>query len=172
MLRSIESERLRLDPLRVGDADEMVSVLADDSLYEFTGGEAPSLVTLQDRYRRQIAGSAEPNELWCNWIIRTKLDGRAVGFVQATVIGSTAHLAWTVGVRDQRRGLAAEAAAALGEWLGDNDIRRFEAHIHPRHVSSQKIAERIGLSRTGRFDDDGEEIWTHDETVSPSSPLR
>ena len=34
----ISTERLDLVPLTVEDADEMVTVLADEGLYEFTGG--------------------------------------------------------------------------------------------------------------------------------------
>lgn len=155
----IETERLTLSPLSVIDADEMVSVLADDSLYEFTGGEPPTLATLQHRYRHQVAGSTDPEEFWANWILRTKPDGRAVGFVQATVVGSSAAMAWVVGVGHQRRGLATEAATALREWLAGNEIRHVEAHIHPHHASSQAVARRVGLIRTGRIDGDGEEIW-------------
>lgn len=157
--RLIETERLVLRPLRVSDAHQMVSVLGDASLYEFTGGEPPTLDELIDRYRRQAAGSNKPGEVWCNWIIRTKIDRRAVGFVQATVIGGLADVAWVIGVNDQGRGLASEAAASVCEWLTDTGDHRVEAHIHPHHVASQMIAGRIGLVRTGEFDDDGEETW-------------
>jgi hypothetical protein len=46
IVSSIRTERLVLCPLRVSDADEMATVLADDSLYEFTGGEPPSVSQL------------------------------------------------------------------------------------------------------------------------------
>lgn len=170
-LSTIETERLVLRPLRVSDAAEMVTVLADASLYVFTGGEAPELATLEDRYRRQTGASTEPGELWCNWIIRTRTGARAVGFVQATVTGRAADIAWVVGVPDQGRGIATEAARAVCEWLFDNDVSRIEAHIHPQHVASLKVAERCGLQPTGEVDGDGEEIWasattpeTHDTT--------
>jgi RimJ/RimL family protein N-acetyltransferase len=156
---SIETERLVLRPLDVNDAGEMVSVLADGSLYEFTGGGPPTLDALTELYRRQTAGSGNPAECWCNWVMRTKLDGRAVGFVQATVVGRVADVAWVVGVNDQGRGLATEAATATGKWLADNGVCRVVAHIHPRHTASQAVARRIGLVRTGEFDGDGEEIW-------------
>jgi RimJ/RimL family protein N-acetyltransferase len=155
----IETERTVLSPLRERDADEMVTVLADVTLYEFTGGEPPTLDSLTERYRHQVAGSGDPNEVWRNWIIRTNGDGRAVGFVQATVMGDAAEVAWVVGVSDQGRGLATEAATAMCEWLADNAVRRIEAHVHPRHVASQRVAARIGLVPTGRLDEEGEEIW-------------
>ena len=166
ILSSIETDRIALRPLRVSDAEEMVPVLADASLYEFTGGEPPALDALGDRYRRQTAGSGKPEEVWCNWIIRTKIDGRAVGFIQATVAERSADVAWVVGVSDQGRGLASEAAAAACEWLANNDVCRIEAHIHQNHVASQTVAARIGLVQTGEFDGEGEEIWAAGETAA------
>jgi hypothetical protein len=56
--------------MRVEDADEMVAVLEDASLYEFIGGAAPTLGELRDRYRRQVAGSPDPAQRWLNWIVR------------------------------------------------------------------------------------------------------
>ncbi len=109
----IITDRLTLHPLCVGDAVEMVDVLAAASLYEFDGGEAPSLEVLQERYRLQTAGSGRAEEQWRNWIIRTVVDGRAVGFVQADVIDNTAELAWVVGIEHQERGVASEAAIAM-----------------------------------------------------------
>lgn len=149
-----------LRPLRVSDADEMVLVLADPALHEFTGGDPPNLGTLQQRYRHQVAGPGESGEVWCNWIIRTKTDGRCVGFVQATVNGHSAELAWVVGGRDQRRGFATEGATAVLEWLSvDEAVHRIEAHVHSANVASLTVADRIGLVRTGELDGDGEEIW-------------
>ncbi len=158
----IDTVRFVLRPLRVSDADEMVSVLAAASLYEFTGGEGPTLDILLERYRSQTTGSGRVGESWCNWIVRTRADDRPVGFVQATVVGAVADVAWLVGVDHQGCGVATEAAAAVSTWLGGKGVRRIEAHIHPRHAASQAVASRIGLSPTGRRDDDGEEIWSAD----------
>lgn len=49
--------RLLLEPLSVAHASSMVNVLADPSLYEFTGGEAPSLRELENRYAAQVVGA-------------------------------------------------------------------------------------------------------------------
>ena len=34
-----------------------------------------------------------------------------------------------------------------------------DAHIHPEHVASIRVAEACGLVRTGLVDDEGEGIW-------------
>ncbi len=158
----IQTERLLLSPLRVGDAEGMVLVLAHDSLYEFIGGEAPTLDTLTERYRSQTSGSGVPDEVWLNWIVRPVGDQRPVGFVQATVYPSTADIAWLVGVQDQGRGIATESARAVSVWLAASGVQRVEAHVHPSHAASQAVASHIGLVPTSTLDSDGEEIWAAD----------
>jgi hypothetical protein len=46
----IQTDRLRLTPLTVQDADAMVDVLADPELYTFIGGQPPTLEELRERY--------------------------------------------------------------------------------------------------------------------------
>ncbi len=166
IVSSIKTERLVLYPLRVSDADEMASVLADGSLYDFTGGDPPTVSELATRYQHQTAGSGTPGEHWCNWIIRVGNQERAVGFVQATVVGELADLAWVVGAHDQGRGFGKEAVAAVRDWLAANTVRRMEAHIHPRHEASQAVAQGIGMVRSGECDDEDEEIWAVEFAVT------
>ena len=49
---------ITLEPLRVDHASEMVEVLGDPALYEFTGGESPTLDELTARYAHQIGGAS------------------------------------------------------------------------------------------------------------------
>jgi hypothetical protein len=81
----IVTARLKLVPLAVGDAEEMVGVLGDERLYAFTGGRPPTLAELRARYAQLVVGrSPDGTEQWRNWIVRLR-DGRAVGTVQATI---------------------------------------------------------------------------------------
>ena len=52
----ISSARLRLVPLTVADAAEMVAVLSGEALYAYTGGAPPGLGELRARYAGQVAG--------------------------------------------------------------------------------------------------------------------
>ena len=160
----IATARLRLDPLRVDDADEMAGVVADPRMYEFTGGEPPTVEQLRDRYRRMAVGhSADGTEWWLNWIVRapagaTSID--AVGVVQATVTddGATAEVAWEIGVPWQGQGLASEAAASMVAWLIDAGVGTVTACIHPEHDASAAVAARAGLAPTSEVVD-GEQVW-------------
>ncbi|MEA2000445.1 MAG: GNAT family N-acetyltransferase [Actinomycetota bacterium] len=168
----LRTERLLLTPLRVGDAREMVGVLADPELYVFTGGQPPTLEDLTTLYRSQVAGPGQGDELWHNWILRSVVTNTAVGFVQATVVGDSADLAWVVGGDWQGQGFAKEGAAALKGWLASSGTEHFAAHVHPEHVASQRVAAAIGLRRSGEIDEDDEEIWTgHPDPHQGERPL-
>ena len=151
--------RLRLEPLTVQHADEMLDVLSDAALYQFTGGSPPTLDELRSRYARQSAGSGNAVEEWRTWVVRLGADGPAVGFVQATVRpgDGVAELAWVVGTPWQGRGVARDAAALVLDHVTTGGTR-VSAHIHPEHVASQRVAAALGMAATDRLVD-GEVEW-------------
>ncbi len=155
----IETARLVLTPLQVADAPAMAAILGDQVLYNYTGGEPPTIEQLENLYRAQIAGSPRSGEVWHNWIVRIAGSPVAVGFVQATITGDDADVAWVIGVAWQGRGIASEAAAAMCQWLRYGGVGRITAHIHPGHVASAAVAEACGLGATEVIDDDGEVVW-------------
>ncbi len=162
----IVTERLRLAPLTVEDADEMSTVLGDARMYEFTGGGPPSLDQLRERYRRLVVGhSADGSQQWLNWIVRLAADDVAVGVMQATVEadGSSADVAWEVGVPWQGRGIASEAARAVVEWLVGQGVGTITACIHPEHHASGRVAG------AGRAVTDGGARRRRDD-VAPDGP--
>ena len=157
----LATPRLALVPLRVDDAEEMAAVLGAPSLYAFTGGDPPTVAELRERYAAQVAGSPDDDEAWRNWIVREETDGgpgTAVGYVQATVTGDTADVAWVIGEPWQGRGYASEAAQAMVGWLGTHGVRTVTAHIHPEHDASAAVADRVGLKPTLTVED-GERLW-------------
>ena len=160
---ALRSERLDLEPLRLDHAGEMASVLADPRLYTFIGGHPPDARQLRERYRHQlVGGSADGTQQWFNWVIRRRDDGRALGYVQATVTedadGPAAEVAWVVGTGFQGRGFAREAAGAMADWLRHQGVSRVVAHVHPEHPASQAVARAAGLVPTTTVVD-GEVRW-------------
>lgn len=150
---------MRLEPLRAEDAAEMVGVLSAPELYEFIGGEPPSLEVLTSQYRVQAGGwSPDRSEEWLNWVVR--VDGAAVGYVQASVTGGTrAAVAWVIGRPWQGRGYATAATLAMLDLLTARGVTEFEAYVAPGHTASETVAAKAGLHPTGERDDDGEQRW-------------
>ncbi|MFI5836709.1 GNAT family N-acetyltransferase [Micromonospora sp. NPDC051300] len=185
----VETARLLLLPLAVAHAEEMAVVLADPALHTFIGGEPAATAALRARYERLVAGSPDPAETWCNWVVRLRDDGRLTGFVQATVTaaegparhaetagaravghrhlheatpadaGPVAEIAWVVGTPWQGRGIATEAARGMTGWLGRRGVRTLVAHIDPDHRASAAVATACGLAATDVWHD-GEVRWT------------
>jgi 3-carboxy-cis,cis-muconate cycloisomerase len=159
---TIGTERLVLAPLRPEDADELAEVLADPRLHEFIGGRPATPEELRARYAAMVAGPGRPGEQWRNWTVRRRGDLQAVGTVQATLTGGeegwTAVVAWVVGVPWQGRGYASEAARALVGWLGGRGVAGIQAHIHPDHLASARVATRAGFEPTPE-EVDGEQVW-------------
>ena len=168
----ILTARLVLEPLRVEHADEMVLLLSDPGLFGFTGGIPPTLDALRATYGRWAnPGSSPDGERWLNWVARRRRTGAAVGWLQATVTGGRAELAWTIGSRSQGRGLAREAAAAVVDQLRRAGVGRFEAHIHPEHDASIAVAQAIGMIPTDRRSA-GEVIWETPPAPSAEQPTQ
>jgi RimJ/RimL family protein N-acetyltransferase len=162
---ALETERLSLEPLRVEHAQEMMPLLADRRLHEFTGGDPPGLRQLRDSYRRRLEESR-----WCNWIVRHEESGRVVGGMQAEIAagedGLVAEVAWILGVEDQGRGYAREAAAAMIAWLREQGVRSFIGDIHERNEPSMRLARALGFVPTGEpVEHDGDVRWRHGEVV-------
>jgi RimJ/RimL family protein N-acetyltransferase len=158
--RPATTSRLRLEPLDVAHAEQMVDVLADPHLYDVIGGEPPDLEQLRSTYQRLLAGPPRPDEAWLNWIV--VVDAQPVGYVQATVTVragvTTAELAWLTGVTHQGKGYAVEAAAAAMAQLRRAGVEVFIAHIAAGHLPSEGVARRLGLQPTAVVED-GEQLW-------------
>ena len=161
----LTSGQLLLEPLRVAHAAELVWVLDDVRLHEFTGGRPESLDELTARYERQVTGrSSDGTQQWLNWVLRRRDDDRPAGYVQASVSSDddaapVAQLAWVVGTAHQGQGLAREGARAMTGWLAAHGVRRLVARVHPDHVASAAVARSLGLAATDELVD-GEVRWT------------
>ena len=156
----LENERVRLEPLRASDADELFPLLDDPQLHAYTGGRPATRDELSSRFRRlETRRSPDSSEEWLNWVVRDRATGAAVGTAQATIIRDRALVAWVIATRWQGRGFATEASTALVSWLSaDPSISSISAHIASGHLASERVAEKAGLSLTEE-EVDGERVW-------------
>ena len=159
LLRPLQTDRLRLEPIRAAHADAMFAGLHEPSLYAYQTDEPPhDLPELRDRYARLATGrSPSGDRFWLNWIVVPRETGAAAGYVQATVELdlSLAVIGYLVLPAHQRRGFAGEATAAMVRHLAASGVRRFEAVVDVRNAASLALIERLGFERreTRRSDD-------------------
>jgi RimJ/RimL family protein N-acetyltransferase len=149
----LSTERLSLEPLTPGHAEEMAPLLDDPALYAFTGGRPLTLDELRRRYADQARGrSPDGTQRWLNWIVRGAQSGQPLGTVQATVAvhgeSFIADLAWLIAAPHQGRGYATEAATAMAGWLRAQGADVLAANIHPRHDASMRVARALALTPT------------------------
>ena len=166
--------RLRLVPLSPDDAEEMFAVLNDQRLHRFTGGLPLGEAELREQYRAwQVRRSVDGSQVWLNWVVRLVPLGEAIGHVQATVTDDNrAVIGYVIGTQWSRHGFAVEASTSMiGMLHAHVGVRRLEAHIHPRHIASHRVAQRLGLRRTGRRDSAGEEVWAGRASPGRRRPL-
>jgi [ribosomal protein S5]-alanine N-acetyltransferase len=159
LLVPLETERLRLEPIRADHADAMFEGLHDPSLYAYQTDEPPaSRRELRERYARLARGlSPSGKQHWLNWIVVPRESGAAAGYVQATVEDdlSAATIGYLVLGAYQGRGIGGEAVAAMVRHLAASGVRRLEAVIDTRNAASIALVERLGFVRraTRRSDD-------------------
>jgi RimJ/RimL family protein N-acetyltransferase len=121
-----------LEPLSRENAAELAAVLGEP----------------EATWQRRAAGPPH----WRNWLVR--VDGEAVGYVQATG-GDATEIAWVIAEPHRGRGHATAAArAVLAQLLGP-----VVAHIDPANAASEAVARRLGMT-PGAARADGERRWS------------
>lgn len=146
-----ETERLVLEPLRAGHAEEMFAVAGDEKLYEFMLHEPPvSVEVLEARYRFLEERQRTPQtEAWLNWAIRLKETGHLIGRVEITLYkNQTAYLAYELASKHWGKGYATEACKGVLNLLADRyAVQEVTAEVDTRNTASIKLLERLGFER-------------------------
>jgi RimJ/RimL family protein N-acetyltransferase len=151
----IRSRRLVLVPLRATDAEALVGLLEEAPLREWL--RADDVAGLRERFAGwEARRSPDGREAWLNWIVRAVDGGRALGWVQATVRGDAASVAYALLPSERGAGVASEALRALVRWLGVGCVT---AEIDDANVASGRVAAAAGFERTERIVD-GERVWS------------
>jgi RimJ/RimL family protein N-acetyltransferase len=129
-MKALTTARLYLEPLEPRHAELMFRGLSDLDLYEFLDHGPPRDVDdLRVRYERW-AGRVSPDgrRTWLSWALSLRDTPDSVGYVQATVEGGGAEIAYVL-FRDFRgQGLAREAgrpwvAICAPKWMSRNSGR-------------------------------------------------
>jgi [ribosomal protein S5]-alanine N-acetyltransferase len=146
----LETDRLRLEPLSRTHAGEMFAIMADPRIYRFIPRDPPpALESLEERYSRlETRTSPAGDELWLNWVARTKRDGSAIGRVEVTIRKDrSAYLAYELGASVWGQGFATEACRRVIQTLfAEYGVTGIVAEVDTRNALSIRLLERLGFA--------------------------
>jgi [ribosomal protein S5]-alanine N-acetyltransferase len=157
-VKTLETERLLLEPLLPEHATLLFEGLADERLYRFIPSDPPeSLEALETRYRKLSSRrSPDGSEAWLNFAMRLREEGTRpkatyVGTLEATVfLERSAYLAYTMFFQFWRRGYAKEGCARmLTHLLEEHGVRVVAAEMDTRNAASIALVESLGFERVG-----------------------
>jgi len=149
-MRAIRTDRLRLEPLEPQHADDLYEGLRDARLYTWIDEKPPESVEwLRRRYERlQGRRSPDGSEAWLNWAIWSIEEGRFIGYVQATLRGSTGSVAYVLFADAQGKGFAREAVAAMIQELAANyNVPEVYASVDRRNLRSCALLTQLKFER-------------------------
>jgi RimJ/RimL family protein N-acetyltransferase len=162
-LDNIASERAVLVALRSADADDLAGLLEEPHVREWL--RAQDVGELRARFAAwESRRSPDAGDSWLNWVVRDRRDGRALGWVQASVRGDSAIVAYAILPAERGVGAASDAVRALVRWLHDRlDVTTVTAEIDDANPASARVAVAAGFERTIHRAGD-EVVWEHRTT--------
>ena len=154
----IETERLMLRPLRMGDVDDLYEYQSHPDIVRY--------IPWPERSREQVIEALEkhaPNSkrdlkedgdyILLAWEL--KETGKVIGQSNAGYESSRdllADIGWVTHQDFQRQGFALEATRALmAHIFKGSHVHRLIANIDTRNPESAKLAEKLGMRREGEF---------------------
>ncbi|HTV75322.1 MAG TPA: GNAT family N-acetyltransferase [Candidatus Acidoferrales bacterium] len=157
------SNDLRLELLRETHAATLFALLRDPELWRYCDGEPPaSQAALAARFRHlETRRSPDGSQAWLNWVVMVA--DRATGFVQATVTGEIAQIAYVIGRKHQSRAIATRAVTEMLVILEqDYGVREFQATVDARNEPSLRLLTRLHFSLV---DDSAPESLRYSKTL-------
>lgn len=157
----IETERLILRDLTIEDLDDLAALYADPRVRRyFPDGTLTRSETLKElEWIIEVYYGTYGYGLWA---VILKDSGELVGrcgLLPWEIDGRTeVEVAYLLGTRWWRRGLATEAAIAIVEFaFATLDVDRLIAMVDPRNEASRNVATKVGMSPLwmGYVDDEG-----------------
>jgi RimJ/RimL family protein N-acetyltransferase len=154
----LETERLKLREFDQGDLDQLAAMVGDEEQMTFyprpkTRSEASTWLNRNCALYKECGFG-----FWC---LESRATSGFVGYCGIRPVGlegaSEIEIGWHVRKTLWKQGIATEAATAARDLaFGRFALSRLIAIIHPDHVASRRVAEKIGMQqeRTTVVDDD------------------
>lgn len=144
-----ETERLRMRPQRVEDAEALHEAYADVELMRYWSS-APHAALAQTR---AYVAEGVADASWRGWTVFLKDADRAIGTLAATESRrGVFEIGYLLARRHWGRGYAREAVSWLLDLLfADGTCRRVWADTDPDNDRSNRLLEELGFRREGQL---------------------
>jgi RimJ/RimL family protein N-acetyltransferase len=144
----LETDRLVLRPLSLGDLDEMATLLGDAEALTLWG-DPLDRAGARSWIERNLARYEADGFGRCAVVMRET--GELVGdcgLIRTVVEGTgEIELGWIVRHSHWNRGIATEAAAAWRDHaFGTLELERLVSMVSERNVASRRVAEKLGMA--------------------------
>ena len=148
----LDTERLRLRPVRRTDAEAILQVFGDDAAMRFWSHEPLADLDAAHGYiDRMVAGFA--SRTLFQWVVADRETDGLLGTVtvyQWDHANHRAEVGFMLGRAHWGRGFAQEAVRAVLRFAFEAmDLHRVEADTHPGNAASLRLLERLGFRREG-----------------------
>ncbi len=162
------TERLSIEPLQHGDADELFAALDHPDVGTYLGGpQMTTIEALRERIGHLVVGGPpdRPDERWWNWVVRLTATDEVIGRLEATTYGEHGEWGEVAYVFDPRRwshGYALESAGWMIDHLRAEGTGDLWAAIHPDNIRSIRLIERLGFLEMTPPPPDGRPVASYD----------
>lgn len=149
---TIYGKRIKLDRIRIENAEELYDILSDPDVAEYDWFEPIDTLEKAEKFIKHYQGEFEDKEE-ITWGIFNKIDGKLVGicnlgdFVESSRRG---EVGYDIKKSEWNKGYATEAIKMLVKFaLCDMNLNRVEAFITPGNDGSVRVLEKCGFIREG-----------------------
>ena len=147
----LESERIRLRPLRMDDAAEVFTLFSDARVTRYWSFQAWTEPAQAEAWLAERIGWGPPSVY--GWAMADRASDAFIGTTALFSLSGPLHraeLGYSLMPARQGEGLATEAVRrALDFGFDVLGLERIEADVDPRNLASCRLAERLGFQREG-----------------------
>ncbi len=150
----LESERLILRPINLGDKAEIFAYRSDKVTNEYQGW-IPNTIRDVEIFIEKIAKQINEPETWFQFVLIEKVSQKIIGDLgihfwdkenKQVEIGCTLNISY------QKKGFAIESVRRVIEYLfKEHNKHRITASIDPKNANSIQLVERIGFRKEAHF---------------------
>ncbi|GAB2497030.1 GNAT family N-acetyltransferase [Arenimonas alkanexedens] len=150
-LPTLESERLRLRPLREGDVDDLFALYGAPEVTRFWSFAAWTQRAQAEAWLAERIPWRPPSVF--AWAVADRSDDRLIGTTTLFALSGPMHraeLGYSLLPERQGQGLATEAVRlALAHAFDVLRLERIEADVDPRNTPSCRLLDKLGFRREG-----------------------